>query len=323
MTNHFAPFIQILGKGKKGSRALSQDEALTAMGFILDGKVSDLQLGAFLMLLRVKEETGEELAGFAQAIRNRLPKNSIDVDIDWPSYAGKRRQLPWYLLAALALANAGHRIVMHGHHGHTAGRLYSEDVLKTLGLPIAKDTNDVEQHLNQRNFSFYPLRHWQSKLSDIINLKSEFALRSPVHSLVRLVNPFDAKLTLQGVFHPAYNGIHQQAACILDFCSIIARGEGGEFERNPEMALSAFSVSKQKETDLVADKWLKSRIVKPETLNVDVLKSHWRGTNNAYGEAAVLSTISLILVGMEPELTEDQRVLKATEIWQNRQLDMI
>jgi len=60
----FAPYVRILGKGKTGSRSLDFDEARSAFTMILRGTVEPVQLGAFLMLLRVKEETPEELAGF-------------------------------------------------------------------------------------------------------------------------------------------------------------------------------------------------------------------------------------------------------------------
>ena len=75
----FAPFVRILGKGKSGSRSLSRAEARQAFGMILRGEVEAVQVGAFLMLLRVKEETGEELAGFVEACRDRLPAEDYAV----------------------------------------------------------------------------------------------------------------------------------------------------------------------------------------------------------------------------------------------------
>ncbi|MAA72058.1 MAG: glycosyl transferase, partial [Bermanella sp.] len=66
----FAQFVRILGKGRKGSRSLTYQEALDAMGMILRGKTEDVQLGAFMMLLRVKEENADELAGFTQATKD-------------------------------------------------------------------------------------------------------------------------------------------------------------------------------------------------------------------------------------------------------------
>lgn len=91
----FAQFVRILGKGKRGARSLTREEAREALGMILDGRVEDTQLGAFLMLLRHKEESSEELAGFTEAVRERLQVPSLRVDLDWPSYAGKKRHLPW------------------------------------------------------------------------------------------------------------------------------------------------------------------------------------------------------------------------------------
>ena len=64
----FAEFVRILGKGKRGARGLTREEARAAMTLLLEGKVEDTQLGAFLMLLRHKEESAEELAGFTEAL---------------------------------------------------------------------------------------------------------------------------------------------------------------------------------------------------------------------------------------------------------------
>ena len=80
----FAPYVRILGKGKKGSRSLTVEEAQDAMGMILDNRVEPEQLGAFLMLIRMKEEAPEELKGFALAVRERsaVPAG-LTADLDW------------------------------------------------------------------------------------------------------------------------------------------------------------------------------------------------------------------------------------------------
>ncbi len=69
----FAPYVRILGKGRTGSRSLTFAEARDAFRMILDGEALDVQIGAFLMLLRVKEESPEELAGFVSAVREWIP----------------------------------------------------------------------------------------------------------------------------------------------------------------------------------------------------------------------------------------------------------
>ncbi|MDO9138949.1 MAG: glycosyl transferase family protein, partial [Methylobacter sp.] len=190
----FADIIRILGKGKKGSRPLTQDEAYRAMQMILSDQVLPVQLGAFLMLMRVKEETPEELAGFAQAAQESfaIADNAVKVDLDWSSYAGKRRHLPWFLLSALLLAENGTTVFMHGASGHTAGRLYTENMLTFLGLSCANSIEEAKQQLTQQHFSYLSLAHFCPKLHDIIELRPILGLRSPVHTLVRLLNPFHA-----------------------------------------------------------------------------------------------------------------------------------
>ena len=92
--HRFAQYIRIIGKGKTGRRSLTENEAQAAMSNILAGDIEQVQLGAFLMVLRVKEESAEEIAGFVMACRasinNDLPEDIILPDLDWPSYAGKK-----------------------------------------------------------------------------------------------------------------------------------------------------------------------------------------------------------------------------------------
>ena len=236
----FAPYVRALGKGKLGSRSLSQDQAFDAMSMILQQQVEPEQLGAFLMLLRVKEETPAELAGFVAAVRSFHNYSSaqipgIAVDIDWSSYAGKKRHLPWFLLSALTLAGQGIKVFMHGARGHTQGRIYSEDVLQQLGFPAAHDWDQVESQLSNTNFSFMSLQHLSPPLDHIISLRAMFGLRSPVHTLTRLLNPLEAKHTIDGVFHPAYGPLHQQTAMLLKHPrSLTIRGDGGEAEIRPD-----------------------------------------------------------------------------------------
>ena len=230
----FAQFVRILGKGKRGARNLTREEAREAMGMLLDEKTEATQLGAFLMLLRHKEESPEELAGFVEAVRERLAAPAIKVDIDWPTYAGKKRHLPWYLLAAKCLAQNGVRILMHGGGAHTAGRLYSEQLLNELAIPLCRDWPSVEVALDNGNLAFIPLQDWAPQLQRMIDLRNTLGLRSPVHSLARLLNPLGARCALQSIFHPGYQGVHREASSLLGDTCIVIKGDGGEIEINPQ-----------------------------------------------------------------------------------------
>lgn len=322
----FAPFVRILGKGKTGSRSLTSEEAETAMGMILHGDVEAVQLGAFLMLLRVKEESGEELAGFVRACRSHIQDHTaLAVDLDWASYAGKRRQLPWYLLAALALADSGLRVLMHGAGGHTAGRVYSENVLKELGIPPARDWAQVQQQLDQSHFSFMPLSSLCPPLASIIELRPLLGLRSPVHTLSRLLNPAGARCSMQSIFHPGYARSHQQAALQLGQRRVaVFKGEGGEAERRPEADTEVCYVRDGVCEELRWPRMASERATPQESLDLLLMQNLWRGRgNDHYGEQAVLGTLAIALHLLRDDLTQASAMDAAHALWDARNRDRI
>ena len=313
----FAVFVRILGKGKRGARDLTRTEAREAMGMLLDGQAEDTQLGAFLMLLRHKEESAEELAGFTEAVRERLPGRNIAVDLDWPSYAGKKRHLPWYLLAAKALAAGGIRIFMHGGGAHTAGRMYAEQLLAELDIPLCRDWDSVEQTLDSQHLAFMPLGDWMPGLQRMIDLRNTLGLRSPIHSLARILNPLGARCGLQSIFHPGYQEPHREASRLLGDHAIVIKGEGGEIEVNPDTACHLYGTTNGEAWDEEWPALSAQRHVKPTQLDSAQLGAFWRGElDDDYGRLAVLATMALALRGLgEPRETALQR---AEALWAAR-----
>lgn len=328
----FAQYIRILGKGKRGTRSFTREEARAAMGQILDGQVLDLQLGAFLMLLRVKEETPDEIAGFVEAAQLELDARThgkfsdIAVDLDWSSYAGKRRHVPWFLLSIKALASAGYRIFVHGAAGHTHGRLYTQDLAASLHIPLAASPGEAATALDKYNCVFMPLKMIWPRLEDIIQMRSILGLRSPIHSMARLLNPCRASAVIQGVFHPPYLAIHQHAGLALGYRStLVIKGEGGEIERNPDAKTLAHWTRPEQDPAHGVDELLpmfERRHMKPDTLDPSALNALWRGErDDEYGEAAVISTIELGLRAIKPgtEGLADE----ARQIWADRDRTLV
>ena len=316
----FAQFVRIIGKGKNGARSLSYDEAYQAFSMILKDEILDVQLGAFLMLLRVKEESVDELAGFVQATRDQLKFKALEVDLDWSSYAGKRKHYPWFLLAALTLAKNGYKIVMHGASGHTLNRVYTEQVLEYLGYPICQTDIEVETALKQNNFAYLPLHAISPILSDLIALRNVLGLRSPIHTLARLINPFNAKATLQAIFHPAYRSSHQQSAYRLGYQnSAVIKGEGGEFERNPDAKTLICGIQNGKLYEHELAKLTDNRSPVEEELDLAVFKAVWEGQRvHEYGEIAVIETMGIALYTMGVCASYEQAMQHARELWQSR-----
>jgi len=316
----FAQFVRIVGKGKNGARSLTYDEAYQAFSMILKNEVLDVQLGAFLMLLRVKEESVDELTGFVQATKDQLNFQPLAVDLDWSSYAGKRKHYPWFLLAALTLSKHGYKIVMHGASGHTMNRVYTEQVLEYLGFPICQNEAQVKHQLDTQNFAYLPLNVISPILADLINLRNVMGLRSPIHTLARLINPFNAKATLQAIFHPAYRSSHQQAAFQLGYKnSAVIKGEGGEFERNPDAKTLICGIQDGELYEHELPKLTDNRSPTEEQLDLAVFKSVWEGQQaHEYGEIATTETMGIALYTMGIVNNYPEAMSKAKYLWNTR-----
>ena len=323
----FAQYIRLLGKGRKGSRSLTEAEAFDAMGMILSSEGAPEQLGAFLMLLRVKEETPEEIAGLVRAAKQviNVPEPSARVDLDWSSYAGKRRQLPWFILSTLALAGQGVRVFIHGASGHTAARIYTHDAFLRLGLPIAHTLDEAARHLDQHHISYLDLAQLCPRLQEIMDLRPLLGLRSPVHTLARMLNPFNAPCSMQSIFHPGYQAIHQHAGRLLRQAHLaVIKGEGGEVERNPDLVCRVYELH---EGHCHEEEWpalFGRRHIKPEQLDLQELADVWSGkSSNEYAIGAITGTLAITLKMMGRAASQAQAQQAAEDLWAGRRKDLL
>lgn len=325
MTHPFATYIQALGKGRRGSRDLSLAEAHEAMQMILRRQVSAEQIGAFLMLMRIKEETPQELAGLVRAARRevKLPENFPKVDLDWGCYAGKRRQLPWLALSVMLLAQRGIKVLLHG--SHMPGRIGVGDVLTSLGIETSRDCEDAARQLTNRNLAYLPLQVLSPQLQGLLELKSTLGLRSPVNSVVRMLNPAGAETSMIGIFHPGYDLAHQAAAELLgDKRSAVFKGEGGEAERNPD---SDCTIRLLLDGVMHEESWpaiFEHRHLKDESMDVGRLAKFWRGEiEDEYARSAVLATAAIALRAMDKATDRSHAEQLAHEYWLARDRDVV
>ncbi len=318
----FAEIIRILGKGRNGSRGLTYDESYRAMSMIMRDEIEPIQLGAFLMLMRVKEESPEEVAAAVQAIKAELPLPAQlpQIDLDWSSYAGKKRVLPWYLLAVKLLADAGVKLLMHGASGHTAGRIYTKHLAPQLGIPVATSLTEAVEQIGQHGLSYIDLEHLSPKLHQIIELRPLLGLRSPVHTIARMLNPLNAPCVLQGIFHPGYRPTHQIAGQLLRYPRLaVIKGEGGEIERNPDQSLLIQGV---REGELYEEEWptlFEKRHVRSDELAPEQLAAVWRGElEDEYGVAAICGTVAVALHTLGRVADRLEAEAEADRLWQSR-----
>ncbi|MEW7975883.1 MAG: glycosyl transferase family protein [Candidatus Sedimenticola endophacoides] len=320
--HEFARFIQILGKGRNGMRPLSREQAYEAMHMIACYDVDPEQLGAFLMLMRVKEETAEEVAGFTEALRESLPNKSTDERpaIDWAAYAGKKRQLPWFVLAGLIMASRGYPVFMHGLNRDDE-RLYVPDALDALDLAPSSSLSEAQQRIAETGFAYLPISKLSPLTAELIETRELFGLRPPLHTVARMLNPLSAPLSVMGVFHPNFAEIHQQAAIMLGQPkALICKGEGGEFERIPDRSVQLYGVDAGSEWgEIWEHRFPTGKEVKPERLNLAHFRAVWDGEEeDFYGEHAVVGTLALVIraMGMSKDSAEADRI--ALDWWTTR-----
>lgn len=290
---------------------------------ILRGETEPVQLGAFLMLLRVKEETPEELAGFVQACRESMlaPPQELVADLDWSCYAGKKHQHPWFILSILLLAGAGYRVFIHGSAGHTAGRLYTEDALRQLGLPVAANWTEVSQQLDNEQMSYLSLEHFCPALQELMQLRPLLGLRSPVNTLTRMLNPLRTPASLQSIFHPAYARLHQETDRLLEQPrALVFKGDSGEVEVKPQADTRLSLLAPNQLQEIVLPRSLSHRIESVSSPEVAPLQALWRGEarNESYGVHAALATTAVALLLLDPNLDLAAAQRQASQLWENR-----
>ena len=129
-------YIKEIGRGKDGARPLTREQATDLFGQVLDGEVTDFEIGAFCVAMRIKGETPLEMAGFLDATHARLQKIPVQgrTAVVLPSYNGARKLPVLTPLLALLLAREGLPVIVHGTPTEST-RVSAQNVLLALSVP--------------------------------------------------------------------------------------------------------------------------------------------------------------------------------------------
>ena len=233
---HCAPFIKEIGRGPHGARALSRDDVYALYTAMLEGRVSDVELGAVLIAYRLKGETPEELAAMLAAAHATLgllatpPGDYRPVSI--PSYNGARKQPNLTPLLALLLAREGVPTLVHGVTTDP-GRITSAEIFAELGIPFAQTHAEIDAALAQRRVAFAPIDALAPKMARLLALRRVLGVRNSTHTLVKILQPFaEPGLRLVNYTHPPYRD--SLSALFREFPeagaggALLARGTEGE-----------------------------------------------------------------------------------------------
>jgi anthranilate phosphoribosyltransferase len=240
--------IRTVGRGERGRKPLSFEQAYQVMDAYLNGECGDDQMAMLLMLIRVQNETQQEIAGFVKAFQSRMP--NIGADIDWPCYAGKRPAAgqPWHLIAARILADNGKKVLLHGYDEKSSGREHAEHYLERLNIEVARNAEHAAELLALHNIAYLPLVNFAPQAEKMIAWKARFGLRTPINTVVRALNPGGGDIGVRGSFHPGFQQLHAEieheigksAHAVISF-----KGVSGESEYNPKVSQTVWLSTQQ------------------------------------------------------------------------------
>ena len=220
-------YIKEIGRGRDGARALDRTKAADLMGQILDSQVSDLEVGAFCLAMRIKGETHDEMAGFLDAAHARLHRLQGPADkwtVVLPSYNGARRLPLMTPLLAKLLAREGLAVVVHGCATEST-RVTSEQVFTAMGLQALSAPRSVAAG----EAVFVPTEVLLPGLKRLLDVRRVVGLRNPAHSLVKLMNPVVGKTLLVSSYtHPEYSLSMAATFELTGERALLLRGTEGE-----------------------------------------------------------------------------------------------
>ena len=221
-----AKYIKEIGRGKDGARPLDREQAADLLGQVLDGNVSDLEVGAFCLAMRIKGETPEEMAGFLDAVHLRLsliPDSGAPVVV-LPSYNGARKLPLLTPLLGLLLAREGAAVLIHGTPTEDR-RIFVSEVLEALDMRAQV----APQSIAPGEMAFVPTEVLCPALKRLLDVRRVVGLRNPAHSLVKVMNPCQGKaLIVSSYTHPEYAISMAQTFELTYTHALLLRGTEGE-----------------------------------------------------------------------------------------------
>lgn len=181
-------------------RDLSEDETAEVLAEIMHGNASETQIAGFLIALRTKGETVDELAGLARTMRAFATKVNVGREdlLDTAGTGGGRRTFNVSTTAALIAAGAGCAVAKHGNRSATS-LSGSADLLEALGARIDLTPEQVARCVERAGFGFMfaPAHHAATRF--VVPVRAELAVRTVFNLLGPLTNPAGATRQLIGV----------------------------------------------------------------------------------------------------------------------------
>jgi anthranilate phosphoribosyltransferase len=289
---------------------LSAEEAALVLREVMEGGASEAETAGFLMALRTKGETVQEIAGFASTMRAlALPVEAGDDLVDTAGTGGGRPTFNVSTTAAFVAAGAGCRVAKHGNRSATS-QCGSADVLEALGARIDLEPGEVARCIDAVGFGFMFAPRHHSAMRYVVPVRKALGVRTIFNFLGPLTNPAGARRQVIGVSDPTK--IETMAAALgelgTDRALVVSSADG----------LDEFSVSGATRVVELRDGRLSTYDVTPEEVglepatdgavgagmpeeNARVLRGVLAGKPGTERSLAVLNAAAAIYVGGRAE----------------------
>jgi anthranilate phosphoribosyltransferase len=190
-------YLEILLEGKD----LTFDQAKTLQDTIFEGQVTEVQIAAFLAMMRMKRATSAEIAGLAQSLRDHAVPVKVEIDnmIDTCGTGGAIvKTFNVSTTAALVAAGAGAYVAKHGNRGITS-KCGSADVLAELGVNIDPGPDVVAECIRRAHIGFMFAPKFHPAMRFVQPIRKSLDFRTAFNILGPLANPAKVKAQVMGV----------------------------------------------------------------------------------------------------------------------------
>jgi anthranilate phosphoribosyltransferase len=215
---------------------LTREESRATMGEIMAGEATQAQIAGFLVALRAKGETAEEIAGCADAMREHVlhvnPQRTDLVDVVGTGGDGANTY-NISTAAALVAAAAGAAVAKHGNRA-ASSQTGSADVLEALGFQLELPPERIERSIDELGFGFLFAQAHHPAMRHAAQVRRELATRTVFNVLGPLTNPAGARALVLGVYSPELARTLAQALVQLEATrAYVVHGAGGIDELSP------------------------------------------------------------------------------------------
>ena len=188
---------------------LTSDDSLFLFDEIMNGRLSEIDISAILILLKIKGETKEEILGAAKIMRSKSLKiHSSENTVDTCGTGGDMSDtLNISTAASLVAASCGVKIAKHGNKS-VSSKSGSADMLEKIGYKFSDDTKILKEQLENNNFCFMFAQYHHSAMKHVIKVRQTLGTRTIFNLLGPLTNPANAKNQILGVYDKKWLNTH-------------------------------------------------------------------------------------------------------------------